>query len=145
LNGGTALGRGIGDQLEPIQSSQKFFLVLVNPNFKVSTADVYHELNLSLTKPNSDLNLIKDALMQGDIQRLSTLLFNRLEDVVLRKFPQLGSIKEALRGFGALGALLSGSGPTLFAIAKDSEEANKINSRIRELNFQCWTALCQTV
>ena len=146
LKGGSALGRGIGDRLESLKSSKKFFLVLVNPNFKVATANVYRQISLNLTRPNSDITLIKDALARGDISELGSRLFNRLEDVVFHKFPALNSMKEALKKSGALGALLSGSGPTLFAITEKSEEAIRIQKQIDFLQpVRFWTAVCQTV
>ena len=145
LKGKTALGRGIGDLLKPLENSKKFFLLLLNPLFKVSTADVYQSLSLGLTQVNSDITLVEGALKQGDVARLGTLLFNRLEDVVLKRFPQLDRIKSRLKEWGALGTLLSGSGPTLFAMTRTRDEAIKLQEGIQASpDLKCWTRICET-
>jgi 4-diphosphocytidyl-2-C-methyl-D-erythritol kinase len=144
LHGGTALGRGIGDELEEISCQKSFHVLLVNPNFKIATADVYRGLKLDLTGVQSGISLMRSALEKGDVNLLAQRLFNRLEDVVFLKFPEIKKIKDSLIRWGALGALLSGSGSTLFALTDSPEKAEKLRDQVNA-NFDFWTHVCETV
>ena len=144
LHGGTALGKGIGDELEPILCQKAFHILLVNPNFKIATADVYKGLKLDLTAVKSGISLIRCALGDGSSSLVAKHLFNRLEDVVFLKFPELKKIKDSLIRLGAAGALLSGSGSTLFALTDSLEKAVKLQERVKA-NFDFWTHVCKTV
>ncbi|MBI1882643.1 MAG: 4-(cytidine 5'-diphospho)-2-C-methyl-D-erythritol kinase [Chlamydiae bacterium] len=144
LTGGTALGRGIGDILEEVKGVKPFSLVLVNPRFKVPTPEVYGKLNLTLTQGAGDLKIVLGALKEGRLGDLASNLLNRLEDVVLKKFPPLVSMKEMLRRAGAVGSLLSGSGPTLFGLAPSQTSACEIRKIIQSEFPECWTCVCET-
>jgi len=144
LHGGTALGRGIGDELEVLPCQKSFHILLVNPNFKIATPDVYRGLKLDLTAVKSGITLMRCALDKGDSHLLAERLFNRLEDVVFLKFPELKKIKDSLARLGALGVLLSGSGSTLFALLESMEKALKFEEQVKE-NFNFWTRVCKTV
>lgn len=143
LNRGTAIGRGIGDELEPLDRVRPFTVVLVNPNFPVPTALVYKELSLSgLRHPVEPFSVL---LREGDLHMIARSLFNRLEDVVLRMHPVLHDIKKGLREAGALGAALSGSGPTVFGIAENEDEGRRIVEKVKRVNdIACWTHVCST-
>lgn len=142
LKGGTAKGVGIGDILEPLVRKESFSLVLVNPGFEVQTAQIYQQLKLGY-KVNSGAKDVIRALREGDVGQLGASLFNRLEDVVLPRFSRLFEIKQQLRERGVLGVLLSGSGPTLYAILRDYDEAERVKNNLADLNY--WTATCQAV
>ena len=145
LKGKTALGRGIGDELEPVKTVKPFFIVLVNPKFNLPTPEVYQGLDLRLTKPDLSISLIRRALEQGEIRKIGKALFNRLEDVVLKKFPRLAEIKKTFLEHGALGALLSGSGPTVFGMVETPEEAERLKQGVDQSCVGYWSALCRTV
>lgn len=142
LIGKTAVGRGIGEKLEPVQKRDSFFVLLVNPGFKISTAQVYQSLKTGLIGRSHSVDRVKRALEQGDLETLGKNLFNRLEEPVFQNFPQLIKIKDRLKEGGCRGALLSGSGSTLFGIARDKGTLVKIQ-KILAPSF--WTTVCQAL
>ena len=117
---GSALASGRGEILERI-SIPLYDYVLINPGFEVSSRWAYD--NFDLTKKDEDNMLLysKSALM--DIRRIEDLLSNDLEPVVLEKYPQILDIKERLLETGAVGVLMSGSGPTVFGVYVDADGA----------------------
>ncbi len=144
LKGGAAMGSGIGEKLEPLKKKKSFSLILVNPGFKISTADVYRSLRSTFNQPRHSAFSIREAFNQGDIQAMGENLFNRLEEPVFEHFPQLIRIKNLLKEAGCLGSLLSGSGSTLFGITTDETKALAIKKIVEdELDEKCWTAICQ--
>lgn len=118
LGGETAWAFGIGERLVP-ESLPPFWLVLVNPGYEVSTKEVYEGLKMGLT----------NKVIQYKIPRLETVprivqhLRNDLETVTMSLHPDLSEIKEKLMASGAMGTLMSGSGPTVFGIFETEEKA----------------------
>ncbi len=146
LKGGAAMGYGIGEKLEPLKKQKSFFLILINPGFKISTADVYRSLKLNFAQSCHKASSMKEAFNQGDIEAIGENLFNRLEEPVFEKFPSLIKIKNLLKEAGSFGALLSGSGSTLFGITTDESKALMIKKVVENgLGEKCWTAVCQTL
>jgi 4-diphosphocytidyl-2-C-methyl-D-erythritol kinase len=120
LQNHTAWCRGIGDIVEPRPDFPRQFYVLVNPGLKVPTAWVYGHLEITWTR-DSKSNKINPLL---GLSRVSAeLLCNDLESVTLRAHPELLGVKAALMGAGAIGALMSGSGPTVFGLFRDRAAA----------------------
>lgn len=109
--GPTALARGRGELLTELPPLPQFGVLLVNPGFETSTAGVYRKLNLMLTK-KAGCNKIQRL----NIRNIAMGLHNDLETVTAVDHPVVNRIKEALLDRGALGALMSGSGPTVFGI-----------------------------
>jgi 4-diphosphocytidyl-2-C-methyl-D-erythritol kinase len=124
---GSALASGRGEVLERI-SFPLYDYVLVNPGFEVSSGWAYE--NLGLTKKDEDNMLLysKSALM--DNRRIEDLLSNDLEPVVLKKYPRILDLKNELLDTGALGALMTGSGPTVFGVYSDADSAKSALKRI---------------
>ncbi|MBE9594945.1 MAG: 4-(cytidine 5'-diphospho)-2-C-methyl-D-erythritol kinase, partial [Proteobacteria bacterium] len=121
-----AIARGIGEILQPIENFPSLWYVIVSPNLMISTAWAYERTKLNLTN-NRNQNIIKS--FKENIFNIPDLLFNDLERVTLVKHPFLSSIKESLLQLGALGALMTGSGPSIFGLfdsAKKAQEAGKI-------------------
>lgn len=118
-----AIARGIGERLEEI-GLPKLWLVLVNPNIAVSTADVYKGLNLKigLTKKGFGINMPNSF---NSIEGVVELLHNDLEEVALRLQPEIQTVKDAVLASGALRTLMSGSGATVFGLYKDRKAAEK--------------------
>jgi len=130
---------GIGECLEGAAPLEDCWILLVNPGFPVSTKWVYE--NLELTSERNTYNLPRNSRLQLDLSTknnfasdnflaLTTIagyMFNDLEAVTVKRYPQLGDIKEGLLEDGAVGVLMSGSGPTVFGLfsGRGDEERNK--------------------
>ncbi len=113
-----AKATGIGDRLTPLNGLPPFWFVLIYPGLEVSTVYVYE--NLKLTK--SEINYKVPTLIRT-FSDLKQLLHNDLEQVTLQKHPELEDIKRGLVESGAGGALMSGSGPTIFGIFDTLDKA----------------------
>jgi 4-diphosphocytidyl-2-C-methyl-D-erythritol kinase len=116
----TALAEGIGECLSPLDRIPTVWLALVNPNFHVSTAWVYQNLQLTTGKDNSTLPRFYDSVAD-----ICAILSNDLETVTIQRFPAIAEIKGRLLAAGARGALMSGSGPTVFGVFEDETGARK--------------------
>jgi 4-diphosphocytidyl-2-C-methyl-D-erythritol kinase len=112
--------RGIGEILEPIEKWPKFWYVIVMPALEVSTEWVYGNLKLKLTK--GEYQYIVNWLRKGRFE-ISRILENDLETVTGFHFPIIACIKKLLLDEGAEGALMSGSGPSVFGIFKSKDKA----------------------
>ncbi len=120
--GGSALAGGIGDRLEAIELPSPIWMVLVNPGIKVSTAWAYKNLNTGLTKKINNISILPPMAGISDV---ANFLYNDLEIVTIERYPEIQKIKNGLIDRGALGALMSGSGPTVFGIFPDKEVAER--------------------
>lgn len=121
-----AIARGIGEILQPIKHFPSFWYVVVSPDLMVSTAWAYKMSKFKLTK-KENLNRIKNS--ENVSFNIPDILSNDLERVTLGKYPFLYSIKTSLIESGALGALMTGSGPSIFGLfdsEKKAHEAGKI-------------------
>lgn len=114
----TALAEGIGEQLREMPPMPVLWVLLVNPGVHVSTAWVYQ--NLQLTSRGELARLPEFFNTAEDV---SALFSNDLESVTIPAFPVIGDIKGKMLGLGALGAMMSGSGPTVFGIFRDRHSA----------------------
>jgi len=133
---GAAIGSGIGERLEKIGLPVLWY-VLIYPNFEVSTRWAYQ--NFVLTKSQFHINLHKFTRTPEDISRG---LRNDLEGVVSKEYPQIGIMKKMLRSAGALGALMTGSGPTVFGIFSEERAASGAYEKVRRLvESKGWIAL----
>jgi len=116
-----ALATGVGENLVFFDRIRAYPIVLIHPEIQVSTADVYNNLNLGLT--NCEQKLKSFPLNEG-FNPLRHLC-NDLETVTISWYPEISDIKRALLDQGALGSLMSGSGPTVFGIYSDSDQARE--------------------
>lgn len=124
LMGGTALAQGIGDILTPIDSKEDMWLAVVKPEFGVSTKEVFTGLKLEDIKKRPDNQKMIEHLKSGQIQNIAEGLVNVLEGVTIPMYPEILRIKAQLKAQGALGSLMSGSGPTVYGIFRDKVSAN---------------------
>jgi 4-diphosphocytidyl-2-C-methyl-D-erythritol kinase len=122
----TAWATGIGDVLEKSGGLPAVWYVLVNPGLAVSTAWVYG--NLRLTSPRDDLKIPR---FSRTVEDLVSHLHNDLEQVTVGRFPLIGEIKKRLVKLGAHGALMSGSGSTVFGIFTDKGAASVAADSLR--------------
>ncbi len=124
LTGGTCRCRGRGELVDKMTDLPLTWLILVKPDFSVSTKWVYD---------NFDLVFIKEHRLVDVHTPLSAIhLYNDLEKVVVPKYPEVGEIKKKLVRLGCLQAEMSGSGPTVFGMAKDEASAKKVFSEIKK-------------
>jgi 4-diphosphocytidyl-2-C-methyl-D-erythritol kinase len=122
-----AVARGIGEILRPIEEFPPFWYVIVSPALMISTAWAYSRVRFELTKKH-DLNIL-NYLRRRD-SCIPNILSNDLESVTFGKYPFLRSIKTSLIDEGALGALMSGSGPSLFGLFDSEKKAQQAGERL---------------
>ncbi|MBR4345161.1 MAG: 4-(cytidine 5'-diphospho)-2-C-methyl-D-erythritol kinase [Lachnospiraceae bacterium] len=143
LLGGTALAEGIGELLTPLPSPPKAKILIVKPSISVSTADVYNALNLGPDSVHPDINACISAIKDNSLYKLCSRLGNILEDVTFKQHPEISEIKEQMLSLGAAGALMSGSGPTVFGLFSDEEKAESAHKYFSSLpEYQKNTHLC---
>jgi len=126
------IAKGIGEILEPLERWPEFWYVIVIPRFQVSTAWVYEHLRLGLTSTQYDR--IKTKLRKKRLV-ISQLLENDLESVTSANFPILDRIKETLLDAGAEGALMTGSGPSVFGVFLSRKQAEQASDKIIPNDF----------
>ncbi len=140
LQGGAAFGRGIGDRLTPLPALVDVPLVLLNPGVSLSTASVFQKLNFSLTTGEKSGIIINACLAESDLAGIGKNLYNRLEDVVFSEYPEFGALKaEVSTQPGVFGALMSGSGATVFAVTADRAAARRCESHFKNRVHFCTT------
>ena len=138
IMGGTALGRGKGDELIPLAAFPQIPVVIANPGFQISTAWAYGALkDLGLTRARKSAKILIRKVQERDALAAGKELFNVFEDVVAGEYPQVRRIKDVCAQSGALGALMTGSGPTVFALAGDIPGAEHIREQA-----SCLADLC---
>ena len=115
---GTALTEGIGEKLTPLPPMPQCRVLIARPGISVSTRSVYENLRADRLRPEQhpDIDAMTAAIGEGDIHRVAGLLGNVLETVTIPAHPVIGQLKEAMMDYGAEGALMSGSGPTVFGL-----------------------------
>lgn len=130
-----AFGKGRGDEMTPVQAVGKFDILLIYPGFPIATPWVYQNLNLKLTNPQNNISILKKFLSESQVAKLGKYLFNDLEPVVIKRYPEIQAIKEDLSNLGAKGSLLSGSGSTVFAIFDNSDYAKSAYTKLNKGNW----------
>ena len=120
---GTALSEGIGEILTPLPPIPNCWFLIVKPTFSMSTKFVYENLHLDEIAVHPDIDGMKEALYQRDLIGVTDRMENVLEQVTKKHYPAIGEIKDIMRKEGALNALMSGSGSTVFGIFKSKETA----------------------
>lgn len=117
-----SIARGVGEQLEPVPDWPEYWYVIATPPVSVSTAWAYDNLKLELTTPENGYILNP---LRKDWPAIGSLLENDLETVTAARYPVIESIKKALLEAGAEGALMSGSGPSVFGVFGTEEAARR--------------------
>jgi 4-diphosphocytidyl-2-C-methyl-D-erythritol kinase len=146
LHGGAAFGTGIGDILTPLPALSDVPLVLINPGIAISTADIFRNLDITLTKQEKESIIIKTCLEKNDIVGVAENLYNLLEVPVFSKHPDLAVLKTQLSTqAGCQGALMSGSGATLFALMENSTTAQQCESFFKNSVSFCTTTVTNPV
>ncbi len=121
--GGTALCEGIGEIITPLKPFKNHILVVVKPKFGISTREVYENLDINRIFRHPEVEELILAMKRDDVAYVASNMKNVLENVTLKKHHILIDIKEEMKRLGALGALMSGSGPTVFGFFEDMQRA----------------------
>jgi 4-diphosphocytidyl-2-C-methyl-D-erythritol kinase len=137
LRGGGALATGRGERLESVAAGG-LALVLVNPRFGSSTAEVYGRVTPAMYTDGRRAQTMVEALRSRRATRVASNLYNGLEAAVAPSCPEIGRMRAALLAAGALGAAMSGSGPTVFGVARSFEPARQIRARLTRGSWACW-------
>jgi 4-diphosphocytidyl-2-C-methyl-D-erythritol kinase len=142
VRGGTAGARGAGERLAPLIVKEPLWWVIAMPPGSLSTADVYRrfdELGGPLTE-EADAHDLADALARGDLERVGTTLRNDLEEAARSYDPALSSMRSAFADAGALGSVMSGSGPAWCGLARDERHAEQVASSMLAHVGEVWVA-----
>lgn len=135
LMGGCALSEGIGEVLTALKKPPACELLLAKPDIDVSTKHVYENLNLDKLEHHPDIDGILGSIEDGNLEQLCGKLENVLESVTGKEYPVIGAIEEAMKEEGALAAVMSGSGPTVFGVFRKEEAARKAMERVKKKNL----------
>ncbi len=141
VTGGTKLAEGIGDRLSDLPGFNNVDIVLVKPRIGVSTSWVYGNLDASQIEDTDrpDTNHIIAALERKDVRAVAKGMRNVLESVTLKRYRVVQQAKRKLCEFGALGSLMSGSGPTVFGVFPNSKTAAAAYKKIAsDKKWQCF-------
>ena len=125
IEGGTYLSEGIGEVLSKLKDAPDCFIVLVKPDINVSTKFVYDNLILNEETVHPDVDAMLDAIETGSIKRVADCLDNLLATVTEKEYPIIVDIKNILKENGALNAIMSGSGPTVFGLFDNEKKAKE--------------------
>ena len=132
IMGGTALSEGIGEILTKLPAVLPAHVLIAKPNLDVSTAFVYKNLKVSKLEFHPDIDGMRQAIENHDLKGVTDRMGNVLETVTIPAYPIIGDMKKTCMENGAVNALMSGSGPTVFAIFDDLKQAELAADAIRE-------------
>lgn len=129
---GTVLAEGIGEILSPLPPMPRCQILIAKPPISVSTKAIYQALDSREIEEHPDIDGIIDGLKKQDLHQVAGAMGNVLEDVTMEMHPVIGKIKNCMLEHGALGAMMSGSGPTVFGIYDDKNKIRTAMSRIKK-------------
>ncbi len=138
LGRGRALGTSRGEVLSALPGVGGYALVLVHPGIGLSTQEVYGRVPPGWRAESDGTKRMLDALKKRNVVRVAGALTNHLEHWVEPAMPVIGRMKAALFAAGALGAAMSGSGPTVFGLARSLDQARQIQRRVNRGGWSAW-------
>ena len=128
---GTALAEGIGEELSPLAPMVKCPVLIAKPSISVSTKFVYQNLKLDDTTVHPDIDRLIDDIKAKNLHDIAAHMGNVLETVTIPNYPVIDEIKKHMLSNGAVGAMMSGSGPTVFGLFDDEDTAKKAYKAMR--------------
>ena len=129
---GTVLAEGIGEELTRLKPLPKCYVLIAKPSFSVSTKWVYEMLDEAKVVTHPKIDEIITGLREQDLQKVADNMGNVLEEVTIARYPMIEVLKSQMKKAGALNAMMSGSGPTVFGIFTKCGEAKKAYTIIRK-------------
>ena len=131
LYNGTMLATGRGEIVKPLPPIPDCYVILAKPAVEVSTAWVYGRFAANEIRVRPDINAMRENLAQGNLAGVASRLTNVLESVTIPAYPQIAEIKNVMLTYGAMAALMSGSGPTVFGLAGSQTQAEWIAGQLK--------------
>lgn len=136
VDGGLCLSEGIGEILTPLTKLPSFPTVICKPNVFVSTKDVYTAFDSETDHKHPDVDAMLEAIAAYDGEKVAGLLENILEPVTVKMHPVIKEIEKNLETFGAVKAIMSGSGPTVFGLFNSMRDAEAAALKLKEIYSQ---------
>lgn len=133
--GKTAIAEGIGEILTPLPTPPSCYVIIAKPPVSVSTAFVYGNIRPDEITKRPDIDGMAEAIKNGDLYKMSSLLYNVMEDVTVPEYPIIADIKKMMIENGALNSIMSGSGPTVFGIYDNLEKAENTMKLLKKSNL----------
>mgnify|MGYP002537065285 FL=1 len=144
INGGAVLASGIGEELTPIKGLTKDVCILVcKPDLFVSTKEVYECIDSKDIDKRPNNKFLIECLKNEDTRQLAENMFNVLEGVTVEIHPVIQQIKDIMITNKALGAMMSGSGPTVFGLYENREDAVKCKAILEKQFKQTFVVACE--
>ncbi len=146
LTNGTCICRGIGDKITPIKKFDDVFMVCAIDNSNVSTPVAFKMLDEkygTTPQPYGTIDSLVSAIERKNLKEVSSLLYNKFEGVIIPTNENVQLIKDTLLKNGALGALMSGSGPSVFGIFKSENDGINAYNALKEQKIRAF--LCKTI
>lgn len=132
---GTVLAEGIGERLTALPKAPDCHVLIAKPPISVSTKFVYENLHLDTLREHPDIDGMIACIREGSLEGVAQRLGNVLESVTIPAYPVIAEIKDMMLQNGALNAMMSGSGPTVFGLFKSRETARRAQEAIRTANL----------
>lgn len=130
IYGTTAFISGKGEKVTPLRPMPQCWVVLVKPRLSVSTGKIFQEVDLDQLH-HPDIQELSDAILAEDYQRMIAAMGNSLESITIPKHPVVQQIKERMMKYGADVALMTGSGPTVFALCQKYSRAQRVYNALK--------------
>lgn len=132
---GTALAEGIGEILTELPPPPKCHVLIAKPGISVSTKFVYENLHVDQLKRHPDIDGLIHAMKNQDLYGMAGKMENVLETVTAREYPVIEELKNRMKKKGALNAMMSGSGPTVFGLFEEEEKAKDAYAELKQSNL----------
>ncbi len=144
INGGLCIATGDGTDLEEIDRYSRTVVLVANPGFEVSTKEIFESYKFN-EHEKSDYNKILLAIREDNKKEICNCFNNMLENVTIKKYPVIGEIKNSIIENDAIGALMSGSGATVFGFFDNENVAKKAEIHLKEKYKDILTRICYTI
>ncbi|NLL46302.1 MAG: 4-(cytidine 5'-diphospho)-2-C-methyl-D-erythritol kinase [Clostridiales bacterium] len=141
LRGGTVLCRGRGEIMTDLPPIPKCWAVICKPPFSISTSELFAIIDCGKIRNRPDMDGLIKAIEQGDVERIARRVYNVFEDVLPPQYSEVGVIKAKLIDYGALGASMTGTGPSVFGLFKDPDTAGRAYDLLKKQYRECYLAV----